>query len=73
MHNRTITKNGYAVLGRLEFEGLLKKLLRVYRFNNDNETPKALVVPEIKSVEGVKVKLRLSKEEKDAIIGGESQ
>lgn len=44
-------------LGKLELTGLIRTLIRAYRFNNQNKDPEAVVLPYIDEVDGVKVEM----------------
>jgi len=41
--------------GEFEFTNLIKVLIRAYRFRNKNQSPEAIVMPDIKNVNGVKI------------------
>jgi len=41
--------------GEVEFTNLIKVLIRTYRFRHNNQNPEAIVIPDIKVVDGVKV------------------
>jgi len=42
-------------LGEVEFSNLVKVLTRAYEFRNNNQKPKAVVIPKLTSVNGVAV------------------
>lgn len=41
--------------GEWEFTNLIWALIRAYRFRNNNQNPKAIVMPNIKEVGGVRI------------------
>ncbi len=41
------------MFGEVEFINLARTLTRGYRFRNDNKEPKAIVIPNITSVDGI--------------------
>jgi len=60
---RTTTQDQKVLFGELEFTRLIITLIRVYRFRNSNQTPIAVVMPDVKEVEGVMVEFPKPKKE----------
>jgi len=48
-------KDGKFYLGQYELAGLMRPAIRSYRFHNKNQNPKAIVIPYIAEVDGVKI------------------
>ncbi len=42
-------------LGEKEFTNIIWTMIRAYRFRNSNENPEAIVLPDVKEVNGVKI------------------
>lgn len=42
-------------LGEKEFTNIMWVMIRAYRFHNRNQDPEAIVMPEVKEVNGVKI------------------
>ena len=59
---RTTIKDQKVIFGEQEFTNLIRTLVRVYRYRSNNQTPIAIVIPDVKEVEGVKVEFPESKE-----------
>jgi len=64
---RTTTQDQKVYFGEFELTNLVKTLIHLYRFRNNNQTPTAIVIPDVKEVEGVKIEFpKPKKEVKDA-------
>lgn len=61
--SRTIIQDQKVYLGEAEFTNLIRTLIRVYRFRSSNQTPEAIVMPDVMEVDGVKVEFPELKEE----------
>jgi len=53
--SRTIIQDQKVYFGEAEFTELIRTLTRVYRFRSGNQTPEAIVMPDVVEVDGVKV------------------
>jgi len=42
-------------LGEKEFTNIMWTMIRAYRFHNHNQDPEAIVIPEVKEVNGVAI------------------
>lgn len=60
---RTSTRDQKVFFGEKEFTNLIRVLIRAYRYRNNNQTPKAIVMPDVKDVDGVKVEFPKTKSE----------
>jgi len=60
---RTTIKDEKVYFGEKEFTNLIRTLIRVYRYRSNNQTPVAIVIPDVTEVEGVKVEFPEVKEE----------
>jgi len=52
---RTIIKDQKVLFGEQELTNLIRTLIRVYRFRCGNQTPIAIVMPNVTEVDGVEV------------------
>lgn len=52
---RTIIQGEQLYFGEQEFTNLMRVLIKVYRYKNRNQNPKAIVIPIVFEVDGVKI------------------
>ena len=48
-------ENNQFHLGQLELSLIVKRIIRHYKYYNNNNNPEAIVIPLLKEVEGVKI------------------
>ena len=48
-------KNNQFHLGQLELSLIVKRIIRHYKYHNNNNNPEAIVIPLLREVEGVKI------------------
>jgi len=48
-------RNNQFYLGQLELSLIVKRIIRHYRYHNNNQDPQAVVIPLLKEVEGVPI------------------
>jgi hypothetical protein len=48
-------EDGKFYFGQVELEMIVKRIIRTYRFHNSNQDPKAIIIPHLVEVEGVKI------------------
>ena len=66
---RTVIQDQKVYFGEWELSNLIRTLIGLYRFRCGNQTPTAIVMPNVTEVDGVKVefpKPKKVKEEQDA-------
>ncbi len=57
---RSTIKDNKFYLGQLEMANIIRPAIRSYRFNNNNQSPKAVVLPFVEEVDGIKVEFQQS-------------
>lgn len=53
--DRNRSEDGVIYFGELEFQALIARLIRSYRFHNNNEMPKKIVLPAVDEVDGIPI------------------
>lgn len=61
--SRTMIQDQKVHFGEWEFSNLIRTLIRVYCFRCSNQTPIAIVMPDVTEVNGVKVEFAEAKPE----------
>lgn len=54
---RNTIKDNRLYFGRHEFVGLMKVLIRTYKFRSKGKDPEAIVLPNVKEVDGIKIEI----------------
>ena len=52
---RSTIKDDKFYLGQLEMANIIRPAIRSYRFNNNNQSPEAVVLPFVEEVDGIKI------------------
>jgi len=58
---RIFMKDNKVYYGERDLVGLCQTLIRIYRFRNKNQDPKAIVFPDVKEVDGVRIEFPKAK------------